>query len=140
MEISRKRKIKDWLLVLVLLADEVAALVLVLLVLWFFEIKISLPIAIGIALVLGAFAFLTHKVIIPSFHRKKVIGSEAMIGLGGEVTEPLTPVGVVRVEGEYWRAKSVGEDIAIGEDVEIVRLNRLTLEVKRKDRQLIEVE
>ena len=131
---SKKRKIKDWLLVLVLLADEVAAVVLVLLVLWFFEIKISLPIAIGLALVLGAFAFLTHKVIIPSFHRKKVTGSEAMIGLGGEVTEPLTPVGVVRVGGEYWRAKSVSEDIAAGEDVEIVRLNRLTLEVKRKDR------
>ena len=93
-----------------------------------------MPIAIGLALVLGAFVFLTHKVIIPSFHRKKVTGSEAMIGLGGEVTEPLTPVGVVWVGGEYWKAKSVSEDIAVGEDVEIVRLNRLTLEVKRKDR------
>ena len=125
--------VKDWLLVLVLLLDEVAALVLVLLVLWFFKIEIPLPVIIAIGLLLGAFAFVTHKLIIPSFHKKKVTGSEAMIGQEGQVTESLTPVGVIRVEGEYWRAKSVGEDIAAGEDVEIVRLNRLTLEVKLKE-------
>jgi len=130
---SVKRSIKDWLIVLVLLLDEVAALVLVLLVLWFFKIEIPLPVMITIGLLLGTFAFVTHKVIIPSFHKKKVTGSEAMIGQEGQVTEPLTPVGVIRVGGEYWRAKSVGEDIAVGEDVEIVRLNRLTLEVKLKE-------
>ena len=89
--------------------------------------------AITIALLLGAFIFITHKVIIPSFHKKKVTGSEGMIGLEGEVIEPLTPIGVVRIEGEYWKAKSVDEDIASGESVEILGLNRLTLEVKRKD-------
>ncbi len=131
-----KRTIKDWLIVLVLLLDEAAALVLVLLVLWFFKIEIPLWVAITGALLLGAFAFITHKVIIPSFHRKQVTGSEGMIGLEGEVIEPLTPFGVVRVGGEYWKAKSVEEDIAAGGNVEILRLNRLTLEVKRKDRQL----
>ncbi len=124
-----KRSIKDWLIVLVLLLDEAAALVLVLLVLWFFRIRISLPFVIVIALLLGTFVFLTHKVIIPSFHKKKVTGSEGMIGLEGEVIEPLNPVGVIRVEGEYWRAKSVGEDIAAGEEVEILGLNGLTLRV-----------
>ena len=128
-----KRTIKDWLIVLVLLLDEAAALILVLLVLWFFRISISLPIAIVIALLLGTFAFITHKVIIPSFHRRKVTGSEGMVGIEGDVIEPLTPVGVIRVEGEYWKAKSVGEDIAAGEEVEVLGLNRLTLEVKRKD-------
>ena len=129
-----KRRIKDWLIVLVLLLDDAAALLLVLLVLWFFRISISLPIAIVIALLFGTFAFITHKVIIPSFHKKKVTGREGMIGLEGEVIGPLTPVGVVRVEGEYWKAKSVDEGIAAGEDVEILGLNRLTLEVKRKNR------
>ena len=127
-----KRSIKDWLLVLVLLLDEAAAVVLVLLVLWFFEISIPLSVAIVIALLLGTFVFITHKVIIPSFHKKQVTGSEGMIGLEGEVIEPLTPVGVIRVEGEYWKTKSVGEDIAAGEEVEILRINRLILEVKRK--------
>ena len=128
-----KRTIKGWLLILVLLLDDAAALVLVFLVLWFLGIKISLPIVIVIALLLGTFAFITHKVIIPSFHKKKVTGSEGMVGLVAEVIEPLTPVGVIRVEGEYWKAKSVGENIAVGEDVEILRLEGLTLKVKRKE-------
>ncbi len=129
------RSIKDWLMVGLLLLDEVAALVLVLLVLWFFKIRISFEIVIVIALLLGTFAFITHKVIIPSFHKRKVTGSEGMVGLVGEVIEPLAPVGVVRVEGELWKAKAVGEDdIEAGEDVEILRLQKLTLEVKRRDR------
>jgi len=127
-----KSTIKDWLIVLVLLLDEAVALGLVLLVLWFFRIRISLPIVIVIALLLGTFVFITHKVIIPSFHKKKVTGSEGMIGLEGEVIEPLTPFGVIRVGGEYWKAKSVGENIAVGEEVEILGMNGLTLMVKRK--------
>jgi len=129
-----KRTIKDWLIVGLLLLDEVAALVLVLLVLWFFKIRISFEIVIVIALLLGTFVFITHKVIIPSFHKRKVTGSEGMVGLEAEVIEPLTPVGVIRVEGEYWKAKSVDDDIAVGEDVEILGLKKLTLEVKRKDK------
>lgn len=128
-----KRSIKDWLIVLVLLLDEAVAVVLVLLVLWFFRIRIPFAVAIVIALLLGTSVFITHKVIIPSFHKKQVTGSEGMIGVEGEVIQPLTPVGVVRVEGELWKAKSIGEDVATGEEVEILGLNRLTLEVKRKD-------
>ena len=129
-----KRNVKDWLIVLALLLDEAAAVVLVLLVLWFFEISIPFSVAIVIALLLGTFVFITHKVIIPSFHKKQVTGSEGMIGMEGEVIQPLTPVGVVRVEGELWKAKSLGEDVVVGEEVEILGLNRLTLEVKRRER------
>ena len=75
-----------------------------------------------------------QKVIIPSFHKKKVTGSEGMIGLEGEVIEPLTPVGVIMVSGEYWKAKSVDEDIPAGEEVEILGLAELTLTVRLKDR------
>jgi len=128
-----KRTIKDWLIVLVLLLDEVAALALVLLVLSVFNIRIPLWMAIVIALLLGGFAFMTHKVIIPSFHKKPVTGSEGMLGLEGTVIESLTPFGVIRIKGEYWKAKSVNENIAVGEEVEILRLNKLTLEVKCKE-------
>ncbi len=128
-----KRTIKNWLIVLVLLLDEAAALGLVFLVLWFFRIRISLPIVIVIALLLGTFVFITHKVIIPSFHKKKVTGSEGMVGLEAEVIEPLTPVGVIIVGGEYWKAKSVDEDIPAGEEVEILGLAGLTLTVRLKD-------
>ncbi len=128
-----KRTIKDWLVILVLLLDDAIALVLVLLVLWVLGIKISLPIIVIIAVLLGTFAFITHKVIIPSFHRKKITGSEGMIGLEGEVMEPLTPVGSIRVEGERWKAKSIGGNIPAGEDVEVLGINGLTLEVRRKN-------
>jgi len=128
-----KRTTKDWLIVLVLLLDDVAALVLVLLVLSVFNIKIPLWVTIVIALLLGGFAFMVHKVIIPSFRKKPVTGSEGMIGLEGTVIEPLTPFGLIRIEGEYWKAKSVDENIAVGGEVEILRLNRLTLEVKCKE-------
>ena len=130
----RKNTIKDWLKVLALLLDEVIALVLVLLVLWLFGIKIPLWLAIVGALVLGVFAFILPRIIIPTFHIKQVNGAEGMIGLEGKVIEPLVPAGVVQVEGEYWKAESIDEDIAEGEDVEVLGLNKLVLEVKHKDR------
>ena len=122
-------------MVLVLLLDEAAAVALVLLALWYFKISVPVWLAVIGALLLGIFVFITHKVIIPSFHKKEATGSEAMVGLEGEVVEPLDPCGVVRVEGEYWKATSVENDVAAGEDVEILRVDRLTLEVKRKDSQ-----
>ncbi|MDP6043806.1 MAG: NfeD family protein [Dehalococcoidales bacterium] len=127
-----KRTFKDWLIILVLLLDELAAVVLVLAILWFLQIRVPLWVAIFGALVLGAFAFVAHKVVVPSFHMKKVTGPEGMIGLEGEVVEPLTPTGVVRVTGEYWQAKSMAGDISVGEDVEVLGLNKLVLTVRRK--------
>ena len=128
-----KRTIKDWIIILVLLLDEAAAVGLVLLILWVLGIQIPLSVMIAVALLLGAVIFITHKAIIPTLRKKRVTGSEGMIGLIGTVIEPLTPVGVVSVGGEYWKAKSVGENIAVGEEVEILGLNGLTLMVKLKD-------
>ena len=127
-----KSTIKDWLKILVLLLDEAVVVALVLFVLWVLDIEIPLPIAIVAALLLGIIVFITHKAIIPTFHKKKVTGAEGLIGLEGEVIEPLTPKGLVSVKGEYWKAKSVGENIAVGEEVEILRLEGLTLKVKHK--------
>jgi len=127
------RTVKDWLKVLVLLLDEVAALVLVILVLRFFEIKLPLPVIVIVALIVGTLIFIVHKAVIPSFHRKQVTGREGMIGLQGRVVESLTPIGVVIVEGEYWKAKSADENIEVDEEVEIIGIDRLTLRVQRKE-------
>jgi len=127
-----KTTITDWLIVLLALLDDVAVLGLILLALWFFKVEVPLPVIIAVSLLLGTFVFIIHKAIIPSLHKKKVTGAEGMIGLVGEVVEPLQPVGVVMVNGEYWKAKSDSEDIAIGEDVEILGQNGLTLKVRRK--------
>lgn len=128
-----KDNLKDWLKVFLLLLDEIALGGLILLGLWFFGIRIDLSVVIFIFLLVGLYAFVSHKLIIPSFHKQKVTGSEGMIGLEGEVIEPLTPVGVVRVKGEYWTAKSVAEDITAGKDVEVLGVEGLVLAVKLKN-------
>ncbi len=129
---NTKRTIKNWLKVLVLLLDEAVAIALVLAALWFFKISLPLWLAIVIALLLGALAFGTHKLIIPSFHARQVTGREGMIGLVGEVIEPLTPSGVIRIEGEYWKARSVEGNVLAEQEVEILDLKQHVLEVKRK--------
>ncbi len=127
-----KRTIRDWLKVLVLLLDEAAVLAIVILVLRFFRVQIPLPTTIVIVLIVGALVLMVHIAVIPSFHRKQVTGREGMIGLQGTVIVPLTPVGAVMVNGERWKAKSVdGDNIEVGEDVEIVRVEGLTLRVVR---------
>ncbi len=131
----KKDTIKDWLIVLVLLLDDAAALALVFLVLWLIGVRVPLWFGIVIGLLLGAFIFIIHKVVVPSFHKKQVTGAEGMVGLEGEVVKPLSPVGVVRVSGEYWKAISIEGHVAAGESIEILRLNRLRLEVKRKGQQ-----
>ena len=117
------------------LLDEVAVLALILLALWYFNIDLSLPLIIIIAVSLGAMAFITHRAVVPSLHKKKTAGAEAMEGAEGTVVEPLTPLGAVWVAGEYWKAESVDGDIIAGEEVEVVRICRLRLEVKRKGRE-----
>jgi len=127
-----KRTVKDWLVILVVLLDEVIVVALVFLALWLLGVEIPLPVIIVTALLLGGIIFITYKLVIPALHKKRITGSDGMIGLEGTVIEPLTPVGAVRVEGENWKAKSVGENIAVGEEVEILGLDGLTLRVSRK--------
>ncbi len=123
---------KAWLIILVSLIDDVIILALVVLAVWYFKVSLPLWAWIGIGLALGGFIFVRTWVVLPSLRRKKVTGAEGMIGLECEAVERLAPFGVVRVEGEYWKAKSVDGDIVIGEVVEVTGLSRLTLEVKRK--------
>ena len=129
-----KRTVADWGKVLVLLLDEAAVLLLVILALRFFKIKIPLPTTIVLALLLGTLIFIVHKAVMPSFHWRPVTGSEGMIGAQGRVVKPLTPVGTITVNDEYWRAKSVDKNnIEVDENVEIVGLDGLMLKVKHKE-------
>jgi membrane-bound serine protease (ClpP class) len=127
-----KRTVTDWLKVLALLLDDGAAVVLVILILRFLGIQIPLPLMIVMGLLVGTLIFVIHIAVIPTFRRRPVTGSEAMIGAQGRVVEPLNPVGAVNVNGEYWKAKSVEGGIEANEIVEVVGLEGLTLKVKRK--------
>jgi len=131
-----KRGIRDWVIFWVLVLDEVVAFGVVVLVLWAFDIIVPISVVIFVALAVGTFAFLFHKLVIPSFHKKQTAGMEGMIGMEAKVIEPLAPEGIVRVEGELWKAKAVDVNIAAGEDVEILEVNRLILKVRRKENGL----
>jgi membrane-bound serine protease (ClpP class) len=124
--------LKPWFIVLIALLDDVAVLVLVFVILWYFDVKISLTGIIVIGLVLGTFIFIVQRAIVPSLRRKKITGAEGMVGLTGEVTQALTPKGVIQIKGEYWKAGSVEGKIDVGEDVEVLTIKGLNLEVKRK--------
>ena len=45
----------------------------------------------------------------------------------------MTIESIIKVKGEYWKAKSVEGDIKAGEKVEIVGVEGLVLKVKRKE-------
>ena len=125
--------LKPWLIVIIALLDDVAVLALVFILLWVFRAHIPLAVIIIIGIVACTIVFFIHRAIVPSLRRKQEIGSEAMIGQSGEVTQELAPKGVIWVKGEYWQAKCLGENIEIGEEVEIIEIDRLVLEVKRKE-------
>jgi membrane-bound ClpP family serine protease len=128
-EISRR---KAWLIVLVSFLDDAVVLTLIFLGLWLFHVRITWTLILIIALVMVAFVFIMHKAVIPSLRRKKVAGSEGMIGTVGMVMEPLNPEGTVKIKDEYWKARSVEGNIMVGEEVEVMGIIGLKLEVKRK--------
>ena len=124
---------KAWLIVLIVLLDDIAILALLFILLWVFDVDIPLYLLIIIGLVAGTFIFFVNRAIVPSLRRKKIAGKEGMIGLTGEVAQALKPKGVIKVADEYWKAKSLSGDIDIGQEVEIIDIDGLMLEVKHKE-------
>lgn len=134
MNIKRKPSgLPPWVIILIALLDDIAVVALVFLLLWIFDVDIPLPAIIVIGIVAGVFIFIIHRALVPSLRRKQAIGSEAMIGLTGEVTEALAPKGIIWVNGEYWQAQCRDGNIEVGEEVEITEIDRLVLEVRRKE-------
>jgi membrane-bound serine protease (ClpP class) len=90
---------------------------------------------IAVALVMsGIFGFVVYKV--AQARRMKVkSGPEGLVGKVGTVILALTPKGEVRMEGQIWRAESIGAEVKEGEQVEIVDRKGLTLKVKPKPSQ-----
>jgi membrane-bound ClpP family serine protease len=124
--------LKAWLIVLASLLDDAALLVLIFLALRFFHVKITWPIILVAGLAVVIFFVIMHRAVVPALRRRRMTGAEGMIGVTGKVTQALQPQGVIKIKDEYWQAKSIDGDIGIDEDVEVVEINGLILEVKRK--------
>ncbi|OGN94716.1 MAG: hypothetical protein A2Y89_01195 [Chloroflexi bacterium RBG_13_51_18] len=125
--------LKAWLIIAASLIDDAIVLALILLGLWFFNVKITWSIILVIAAVMVALVFIMHKAVVPAIRRRKISGAEGMIGMIGKVTEPLKPMGTVKIKDEYWTAISTEGDVDTGEDVEVTAINGLNLEVRKKE-------
>ena len=124
--------LKAWLLVLASLIDDILLLVILFVVLKIFHVKINWEIILAVVALVVAFFFIMHKAIVPGLRRRKVTGAEALIGETGIVTQALTPKGMIKIKDEYWKAKSAGDTINIGEQVEVLGISGLVLEVRKK--------
>lgn len=95
-------------------------------VFWFWPMDIALPVYFAVLFLSGMLYFLVFR----AFREPVHSGAEAMLRQRGEVVETLDPDGLIRLRGELWRATS-SEHVRCGEKVEVVGINRLTLEVRR---------
>jgi membrane-bound serine protease (ClpP class) len=59
-----------------------------------------------------------------------VTGLSGMIGSIGEVVETLAPTGLIKIQGEIWKAESPGANVAIGDKVRIKKIDGLKLTVE----------
>jgi len=71
-----------------------------------------------------------------ALYRKPTTGVSGMVGEIAVARTPLAPEGQVLVQGELWRAIAQNGPVAVGEEVEVVGVNGLTLTVvKAADRR-----
>jgi len=108
----------------------IAVLFIVLVMLGALGVTVSWLVAIIAAVLFIIFIWLMRIVIIPGL-MKVVTGQEGIIGSQGRVVSPLTPRGVVLLEGERWNARSANGDIQTDEEVEVTGVERLVLVVRR---------
>lgn len=88
---------------------------------------------VGMATFLSAiFGFIVYKVA-EAKRRKVKTGSEVLIGARGVAVKNVEPVGVVRVLGEFWQARTSGERILKGEEVIVVDRKGLVLIVRKAE-------
>jgi len=126
---------KAWLIVLVSLLDDAVVLALIFIGLWLFHVEITWWIILIVIVAIVTFFLIMHKAVIPAIMRRKMSGAEGMLGMTGEVTETLCPKGTVKINGEYWKAVCNEGDVNTGEEVEVLRITRLKLEVRKKSNE-----
>jgi membrane-bound ClpP family serine protease len=111
----------------------VEELILAFILSWFlpsFDINIPLWLVLILMEAWAAYSYLTSNLVTRVINKQVSVGREALIGVKGTTTTPLCPDGYARVGAELWRARSMSGDIDPGEEVLIVRVDRLTLLVK----------
>jgi membrane-bound serine protease (ClpP class) len=98
------------------------------------EIEVNRGLIAGVAAGVTAFAVFVIGAIVRGQRRRKITGSEGMIGEIAIAKTPLDPTGTVLAQGELWTATSDGGKVVPGEQVTISKVEGLKLRVTKKSK------
>ncbi len=119
-----------WAIVSILL-EEAALVAIVLIGLPEWGIEVPLGVLIAVMVSWAVLAVIFYRMGSQALRRKPVVGLLTMVGGKGKVVSPLDPEGVIRINGELWRAKSAVHKIDVGEEVIVQRQDGTKLIVTR---------
>jgi membrane-bound ClpP family serine protease len=112
-----------------LLADELIIALGIFLVLWKLGVPVPFPAYIVAAAACAAVYWFLYRVVLDQ-RRKSLVGCDSMVGLRGKCVTSLDPEGLVRVQGEIWRAVTRGGQVAEGAEVVVEAVRELRLVVR----------
>ncbi len=96
--------------------------------------RISVVFIIAQSAALSVLGFVLMTWLVRTLKHQPITGHAGMIGMIGEVRSSLEPQGMVFVNGERWRAQTVGgSHVAAGDFVRVVEMHDLILEVEPVD-------
>lgn len=84
-------------------------------------------VALGVALAVEVLELLFWRRFLRRYRLR--VGPEALLGMRAEVVQPCSPVGLVRVRGELWNARS-SAPVDSGQTVTVSGVDGLTLRVE----------
>jgi membrane-bound serine protease (ClpP class) len=101
------------------------------------SVALALALAGALAVATGALALVAARRVVLVGRRRALGGRQGLVGRVGVVRRSLTPVGVVMVMGELWRARPAWSEIESapceGEDIVVEQVHGLTLWVRRAE-------
>jgi membrane-bound serine protease (ClpP class) len=94
-------------------------------------LRVAWPVLLAVAVI--AFVFITIVIAKArrAMRRPQATGAESLVGTQGVTLSPLDPLGKVKVRGEIWKARTEGEALLKDERIEVLRVEGLTLVVRR---------
>ncbi len=117
------------LTIIVSLLEGAAIVAIVLWLLPHWGIRIPVWGLIIIVLAFGVYQLVTYRLGKRALTRKPVVSPDAMVGSYGKATTSLVPDGYVQLDGELWRAYSIGPHASKGDEVVVREVKGLTLYV-----------
>ncbi len=121
------------------LLEEAALVAIVLIALPEWDISVPLPILIIVMVAWATLAVIFYRMGSRALRRKPMVGLLTMVGGKGKVVSPLDPEGVIRINGELWRAKSAVGRIDVGEEIIVQRQDRTKLTVVKYDQKDLDI-